>query len=62
MIQIFPVFSHGPVAGFALVDIDGRVIAIVPRGVGQADWARRLADLIDRHGITDVADTPAGLA
>lgn len=60
MIQICPVF--GQVAGAALVDIDGRVIAIVPRGVGQADWARRLADLIDRHGITDVADTPAGLA
>jgi hypothetical protein len=60
MIRIFPVF--GQIAGAALVDIDGRVIAVVPRGTGQIDWACRLAELIDTHGLTDVPDSPAELA
>jgi hypothetical protein len=60
MIRICPVV--GQIAGAALVDVDGRVIAVVPRGSGAIDWARRLADLIDTHGLTDVPDTPAELA
>ena len=60
MIRLCPVLGH--IEGAALVDLDGRVIAVVPRGTSAIDWARRLADLIDTHGLTDVPDTPAELA
>lgn len=61
MTRICPVY--GQVVGVALIDDHGYLIAIVPSG-GELSvtWAVRLLDLIDRHGIADVADTPAGLA